>query len=176
MRPSSGSMYWCENPAVSLRTDRAIDHLAAIRWLELRAFATLLVAVWMSLVGDCSLRDLHDSRRAAWIGADTHTGVTAATAPRRMRRRGHYDDWLLSPYDIHFLYKLSCFAEPVLTAPSRLKSCSESRSFPIRLTGSEPYSRTDLSSIGTIIWATQSHFPSAIQRCSLYEKARTNGA
>jgi hypothetical protein len=55
---------WCENPAVSLRTNHAIDHLAAARRLELHAFATLLVAVRVILVSHGGLGDLDHGSRA----------------------------------------------------------------------------------------------------------------
>ena len=63
-----------KNPAVSLRTDRAVDHFAAVRRLKLEAFATLLLPIRMILVGDSSLGDLYHGNRAGRIGADNARG------------------------------------------------------------------------------------------------------
>jgi hypothetical protein len=71
---SIGLMDRFKNPAVALWTDHAIDHRAALRRLELRAFTALFVAVRVTLVSHSDLGDLHHGNCADWIGADTSRG------------------------------------------------------------------------------------------------------
>jgi len=62
-----------ENTARALGADWTLDHLASIRWLELRAFFTSLVAIRVILIGNRLLRDLRRGGGGVWRrAADRH--------------------------------------------------------------------------------------------------------
>jgi hypothetical protein len=78
-----------EDPAIAIRTDRAVDHLAAARRQELHTLAALLVAVGMVLISNRSFGDFHcGGSLGRIVGESSHRtdrccrGTSQQAAPR----------------------------------------------------------------------------------------------